>query len=242
VIGNRLAHDYFENDIGINKLLTIEGSAFRVIGIFEDGGSSIYMPLQSAYQVLEDSVKDEYDSIVLIPKDGTDIDELETEITKKLMMSRHVTEKDQDFTIQSSAAFTEMRSDMLGTITGFLTAIAAISLLVGAVGIANTMFTSVLERTKQIGIMKAIGAQNKDVLLMFVLNAGIIGLIGGVIGVLIGWLLSLGMGLAMGMQTIVGVDIIAIALGVSVIVGMIAGIVPAYQGSQLNPVDALRYE
>jgi putative ABC transport system permease protein len=130
----------------------------------------------------------------------------------------------------------------------FLLAIAAVSLIVGAVGVANTMFTSVLEKTKEIGIMKAIGARNKDILLIFLFNAALIGLIGGVLGVLLGMILSGAMQSLLGGtpfargSTLVTMSSIIWALSVSVIVGIVAGIIPAYQGSKLKPVDALRYE
>ena len=110
------------------------------------------------------------------------------------------------------------------------------------------MFTSVLEKTKEIGIMKAIGAKNRDILTMFLLNAGLIGLVGGIIGVVFGIVLSGFMPILMGgmgrlgSQTIVSANSVIMSLSVSIIIGMIAGVVPAYQGSKLKPVDALRYE
>ncbi|MBN2567674.1 ABC transporter permease [Candidatus Woesearchaeota archaeon] len=243
VIGERLATEHFDKPIGINQLLTIEGRSFRVVGILEEGtGSTIHMPISQAYQVLEDSVRGEYDSIIIKVKDGVDVQAFVDKLEKRLMLSRHVTSKDQDFSVSSNIQFASRMSDMTSTMTMFLAGIAAISLLVGAVGIANTMFTSVLEKTKEIGIMKAIGARNRDIMLIFLFNAGSIGLVGGFLGIGLGWIISKGLGAAMEMSTIVSGGIVAIALLVSVGVGIIAGIVPAYQASQLSPVDALRYE
>jgi putative ABC transport system permease protein len=136
--------------------------------------------------------------------------------------------------------------------TLFLTAIAAISLLVGAVGIANTMFTSVLEKTKEIGIMKAIGARNKDILLIFLFNAGLIGFVGGLGGIILGYFGS-GLVSSMGSSgggmtsrmfgaTSVTPELLIGALLFSVIIGMIAGAIPAWNASRMKPVDALRYE
>jgi putative ABC transport system permease protein len=151
----------------------------------------------------------------------------------------------------------------LDTMTLFLAAIAAISLIVGAVGIANTMFTSVLEKTKTIGIMKAIGAKNRDIMYIFLINSGLIGLVGGIGGVIVGaissnLIMSLansssttavaagpGMGRGLGnlfSSSLVTPQLIIIALSFAVILGMIAGAIPAYRASRLNPVDALRYE
>ena len=131
----------------------------------------------------------------------------------------------------------------------FLMAIAAVSLIVGAVGVANTMFTSVLEKTKEIGIMKAIGARNHDILLIFLFNSAFIGLVGGIIGIIFGSFLSLslpsllaGLPFGRGGATLVSLHWIILALLVSMGVGIIAGIVPAFQASKLKPVDALRYE
>lgn len=243
IIGYSLANDYFENEISINSVLTIEGKSFRVIGILEDGTrNSIYMPIDSAYDVIEDSERDEYDTIKMTVDDPDEIENLSYKIETKLMLSRHVTEKDVDFSVSNTAQTSNMRGEMLSTMTSFLTAIAAISLLVGAIGIANTMFTSVLEKTKQIGIMKAIGAKNNDILVIFVLHAALIGLLGGILGVLLGFLCSKLMATVMGVSTIVSVMSIVYSLGVSVAAGILAGLVPAYQASKLKPVDALRYE
>lgn len=248
VIGGRLADGYFDDPIGINKMITIEGSAFRVVGVLDDTSTSVYMPISMAYQILEDSVRDQYDSIIVAVEDEEQIDATIEKIEKKLRMSRHVTEKEQDFTVTSNKAIIETRSEMLSSMSMFLTAIAAVSLLVGAVGIANTMFTSVLEKTKQIGIMKAIGARNRDILVMFLMNAMLIGLIGGILGVLLGMLLSglvptLLSGTPMGRGgSLVTMDSVVLALSVSMAVGIIAGLVPAIKASKLRPVDALRFE
>ena len=250
IIGARLADSYFDKPIGINKMVNIEDKAFRVVGILDDSSTNIIMPLQMAYQVLDEKENGIYDSIVVKIKNEEKLDIVIEKIEHKLMMTRHVTEKDRDFTVSSSKQFQEMRSEMLGSMTLFLTAIAAVSLLVGAVGIANTMFTSVLEKTKEIGIMKAIGARNKDILLIFLLNAGLIGLVGGLIGVVFGVMLSGFAPMLMGSMpmakggsvAVVSMDSVVMALSVAVIIGVISGVVPAYNGSKLKPVDALRYE
>ncbi len=243
VIGYKLANEYFDDKIGINKIIYIEGTAFRVVGILEDGtGNSIYIPINSAYNVLEDSVKGEYDSIVIKIKSDVDPDVFVEELEEKLMISRHVNKDDKDFTVSSNAQMAEMRTEMMGTVTTFLTAIAAISLIVGSVGVANTMFTSVLEKTKQIGIMKAIGAKNSDIMSIFLFNAAIIGVIGGISGLIVGVLVSKLAGLALSIDAVISFGTIALAIGVSIFVGLLAGAIPAYQASQLSPVEALRSE
>lgn len=129
-----------------------------------------------------------------------------------------------------------------------LIGIAAISLVVGAVGIMNSMFTSVLERTKEIGVMKAIGARNSHILLLFLIEAGIIGAVGGTIGLAIGSgiaglinLIAAFAGFAW-LEIRLQLGVVAFALGFSFIIGAVAGLVPALRAARLNPVDALRYE
>ncbi len=248
VIGGKLADTYYDKPVGINKMITIEGTAFRVVGILDGTSTTIYMPINMAYQVLDDKNMDVYDSIIVKVKDENYLDGTVEKIEQKLMMARHVNDKTRDFSVYSNKQSNEMRAEMMSSMSLFLTAIAAVSLLVGAVGIANTMFTSVLEKTKEIGIMKAIGARNTDILLIFLLNAGLIGLVGGLLGVFFGIMLSGIMPSLMGSMpmgrwgTVVTFDTIFVALSVSVSVGIIAGIVPAFQASKLKPVDALRYE
>lgn len=248
VIGGRLASSYFDQPVGINKMVTIEGSAFRVVGILDDQSTNIYMPIQMAYQVIDDKTNDIYDSLVVKIKNEDQLEEVIAKIESKLMIARHVTQKNKDFSISSRKEMQQTRSDTMSAMNTFLLAIAAVSLIVGSVGIANTMFTSVLEKTKEIGIMKAIGARNNDILLIFLFNAAFIGLVGGVIGIILGTILSgflpslVGDLPLMRGTTIVSLNSIIMALSVSVIVGILAGIIPAYQASKLKPVDALRYE
>lgn len=248
VIGGRLAEDYFDKPVGLNQMITIEENVFRVVGVLDDSSTSIYMPIQMAYQVLDDKENDVYDSIVIKIKNEDELEEVMDKIENKLMLIRHVTEKTKDFSLSSSKLMQETRSEMMSSMNNFLVAIAAVSLIVGSVGIANTMFTSVLEKTKEIGIMKAIGARNKDIMNIFLLNSALIGLVGGIIGIIFGIILSGVLPVLMGETgmlrggTFVAIDSIIIALSVSVIIGIASGIVPAYQGSKLKPVDALRYE
>jgi len=248
VIGSRLAESYFDKPVGINQMITIESNAFRVVGILDDSSNSVYMPINMAYQIIEDKEIGVYDSIVIKIKDESTLDATMNKTEEKLMLSRHVTSKDKDFSLVSSKKMQETRTAMMSSMNTFLLAIAAVSLIVGAVGIANTMFTSVLEKTKEIGIMKAIGARNKDIMMIFLLNAALIGLVGGILGIIFGGILSGLLPAIMGdtgmlrSGTIVTMNSVVIALSVSVIIGIVAGIIPAYQASRLKPVDALRYE
>ncbi|MBN2142027.1 ABC transporter permease [Candidatus Woesearchaeota archaeon] len=248
VVGGRLSSQYFGKPLGINQMLTINGNVFRVVGVLDDQSTSIYMPISMAYQVLDDKSVGVYDKITLKVRDEEQLDATINKTENKLRMVRHVTEKTQDFSISSSKQMQQTRSEMMSSMNAFLVAIAAVSLIVGAVGIANTMFTSVLEKTKEIGIMKAVGARNKDIMLIFLLNAVLIGLVGGLLGIAFGIILSASLPALMGEVgmirggTLVTLDSIMLAISVSVIIGMLAGLIPAYQASKLRPVDALRYE
>lgn len=249
VVGGRLASSYFDQPLGINKMVTINGSAFRVVGILDDQTNNVYMPIQMAFQVIPEKTNDIYDTFVVKIKDENELDEVITKIQDKLMTARHVTTKNMDFSVSSRKEMQQARADTMNSMSTFLLAIAAVSLIVGSIGIANTMFTSVLEKTKEIGIMKAIGARNRDILQIFLFNAAFIGLVGGILGIMLGTVLSGfmpalmgGLPMARGGLAIVTFNSIAMALSVSVTVGILAGIIPAYQASKLRPVDALRFE
>jgi len=252
VIGGNLVNS-FDNPITLNSKVNIEGVSFRVVGILEEG-REVYIPINSAREILEDVGDKEFDSILVKIEDIDISNETVTTITKKLMISRGILdEKKQDFTVSSPTSRQETIKETMNTMTLFLGAIAAISLIVGAIGIANTMFTSVLEKTKEIGVMKSIGAKDKDILTIFLLNSGLIGLVGGIGGIILG---VFGSGLIsyfgsstedMGMSrmlsnTAITPELLIFSLLFSVMVGMIAGAIPAYRASRLNPVEALRYE
>jgi putative ABC transport system permease protein len=248
VIGGRLAKSYFDQPLGINKMLTIETSTYRIVGVLDDESTSIYMPIQLATQLIDDAKTGVYDSIIIKVKDEEKLNDTMAKIEERLMMTRHVTVKTKDFSLTSSKAIQATRAEMMSSMNMFLLAIAAVSLIVGAVGIANTMFTSVLEKTKEIGIMKAIGARNQDIMKIFLLNAGLIGLVGGVLGTLFGALLSGFLPSLIGdvgifrSGTTVTMESVIIAMSISILIGILAGVIPAYQASRLKPVDALRYE
>ncbi|MCL0030000.1 FtsX-like permease family protein, partial [Dehalococcoidia bacterium] len=138
--------------------------------------------------------------------------------------------------------------DMVGIVQAFVAGLAAIALLVGGVGVMNTMYTSVLERTREIGVMKAVGAQNRHILLIFLIESSLMGLVGGIIGVVLGLLLSAGTSLVVGhfldfeLLLVISAPLILGTLLFSLLAGAIAGMLPARRASKLRPVEAFRYE
>lgn len=191
VIGSGVASGVYDQDIGVNQVININGKAVRVVGILseegESGDRSIYMPIDGAVTLLDDAEEGVYDSISVKAKNEDLVDNLTEDIVDKLMISRHIVSDDErDFSVTASKSMAESVTEMTSSMTLFLGAIAAVSLLVGAVGIANTMFTSVLEKTREIGTMKAIGAKNRDILMIFLFNSAMVGLVGGVLGDILG--------------------------------------------------------
>ncbi len=265
VISSELAKGTFEKEIRLNQMIPLNGKSYRVVGILaKDGGllggmgglfgSSVYMPYQEVYSLqnneedLSEREQDVYDNIEIKLHDEADYDAALQEIERKLRLARRVTEDKQDFYVSSSKETIESTQKLINGLTSFLAFIAGISLLVGSTGIANTMFTSVLEKTKEIGIMKAIGAKNSDIMMIFLCNAAMISLVGGMIGILLGTaavqliLFFISVKMNVPVEFALSLKGTVIATLVSIAVGLIAGLVPAKNASELKPVDALRYE
>lgn len=260
VIGYGLAHDTFLQPITLNRPITIGGKNFKVVGIFvESGGgfggggdNSVYMPADYARDVITENIsRNTFSSIMIKVADQALVNEITSDIVQKLMASRHVNQRTRDFSVTAFATIQAQITSITQTISLFLAAIAAVSLLVGAVGIANTMFMSVMERTRQIGLLKALGATDNEVLELFLMESGLFGFVGGLIGIIFGMLISImvtSLGLmAIGpgegtMSTVISPQLIIFALVFSILVGIISGVVPARTAARMNPVDALRFE
>jgi putative ABC transport system permease protein len=258
VIGNRVANNMFKEAIMINRQLTINGQTFRVVGILKSVGfvgqedSSIFISIDGARRILTDfSGNNQLSSITVKVSDSSNVQSISADIENRLMISRHVTNQTKDFTVQSAQAIQASVSSIAQTMTLFLGGIAGVSLLVGGIGIANTMFMSVMERTRLIGVLKALGTTNFEVIKLFLTESAIMGLIGGLIGALLGYLLSglisqlgiriMGAG-GGGVTTVVSPQLILFSVGFSVLIGMFSGFLPARSASKLQPVEALRYE
>lgn len=251
VIGYRIANEMYDTQIGLNRVITINGKSVRVVGILASGedDNAVIMPIDAAVELIEDAEPNVYDSIVIKVNDVENVETVVEEVEEKLMLSRHImNEKDRDFSVSDSLSMAQSASEMMSSMSLFLGAIAGVSLMVGSVGIANTMFTSVMEKTREIGTMKAIGARNRDIMMIFLVNSALVGFVGGVLGIV----LSLGLtsllpslGLTMmrsSMGSTLSPELMLLGISIAVFIGIISGVVPAYNASKMRPVDALRYE
>ncbi|HYD03168.1 MAG TPA: ABC transporter permease [Alphaproteobacteria bacterium] len=251
VIGPEFAkEENFGRAIEINDKILINEKQFTVIGILEKGNNPGIS--QAVLMTLEDSRElfDEYEEISMIEvkvEDAREIDDTIANIKKDLRRSRNVREGQEDFIVISTKQYVESFLAIFNVITVLLVGLASISLIVGMVGIANTMYTAVLERTKEIGIMKSIGATNGQVLTIFLIESALIGLIGGLIGVFLGSMMALGAEVAM--AAVFGEGFFQVflpwwltigAVVFSMLVGTLSGVLPAKQASELSPVDAFR--
>lgn len=250
VLGSDFTDDTFDKPIRIGSKLNIQGEDFEVIGILEEGStfqinSVILMPTDDLKSIL--GIDDEIDLIVVQVDNQDEIDEVALSIENKLRKDRKEDLGEETFSVETPLQSVASISTILNIINLIVSGIAAISLLIGGIGIANTMFTSVLERTKEIGIMKAIGAKNKDILSIFLIESTFLGLVGGIIGAILGLALAFGIsslassflgGIDLKVQ--ISIPLIAGSILFSLALGLFFGLVPAYQASRLNPVEALR--
>ncbi len=245
IIGHRIAENTFDKRIFVNSKVKIQDKSFRVVGILKREGGEFDEIISMTGEDIKDlfDIGDTVNAMISRVKEGVDINALVDKVKEDLEDFRNA----EDIEVQTPADVQEQFENILGIVSIVVIGIAAISLVVGGIGIANSMFTSVLERTREIGIMKAIGARNSEVLSIFLGEAAIIGLFGGVVGVILGILISyfikLGASLAgVDINVIYQFKVIIFALLFSMVIGITSGLWPAIQASKQKPVDSLRYE
>ena len=257
VLGPDLAEKLFGRSQGVTgETIRIDGHPFRVIGVLESKGGSAFsneddrgvVPFSTAQQrLLRRSSRENVDMLMVQVISAQAVPEAMEEVSQ-ILRSRHRTEIGaDDFTILSQQDFLDTASTITNVLTIFLGGVAAISLLVGGIGIMNIMLVSVTERTREIGLRKALGARRLDILIQFLTESSVLSLIGGLIGIFLGWALSFGVGRIAAanntpIEPSISLDIVLLATLFSTAVGLFFGIYPANRAANLEPVEALRYE
>jgi len=250
VLGPAASADLFGTSTNpIGQAIRIKNIEFKIIGITKEKGGSgfsnqddmIFIPLTTAQRFLAGSSYVTTISVQAVDQDSMTI--MQEQITA-LLLARHNISDAQlaDFSIMNQADIVASASSITNILTMLLGSIAGISLIVGGIGIMNMMLTTVTERTREIGLRKAIGAKKRDINLQFLAESAMLTLIGGILGILLGWLIALGVAHFASIATNVSFASVALAFGVSAIIGIVFGYYPAQRAANLNPIEALRYE
>jgi putative ABC transport system permease protein len=250
VIGSNFAIDFFDEPLELRDKLLVQGKQFKIVGILKKSGnpqqdSTIILPEGSFREVL--GINSEFDVIPLRVEAGEDVNIVGERVKKALRKSRNVEEGKEDFSVQTPQQVLGILNNILSIIQGVLVGIAGISLFVGGIGIMNTMYTAVLERTKEIGIMKSVGARNSTVMLIFLIESGFLGLFGGLMGIILGFgfsklveVIAFNIFGSFLIKASVNYYLLFGALLFSFLVGSFSGVFPARQAARLKPVEAFR--
>ncbi len=250
VLGPTARDDLFGEDADpVGQKIRINSIIFTVIGVTEAKGGTglnseddlVYVPLYTAQRFLTGN---EYvSSIYVQAQDQDSMSSVEEQITNLLLIRHDIADSaSADFSVLNQADLAETASSSASTFTMLLGAIAGISLIVGGIGIMNMMLTTVTERTREVGLRKAIGAKNRDISLQFLAEATTLTFVGGVVGTIFGWVVSILMTKFGGITTSVSLFSVLLAFGVSASIGIGFGYYPARRAASLNPIEALRYE
>lgn len=250
VLGPTTSTDLFGEDISaIGKTIRISGINFKVVGVTKTKGGSgfnnaddmIYVPISTASKYLTNV--DYVSTISVQAVDSNSLSDVQSQITELLLTRHNIKDASlADFSTMNQADIVATASSVTGTFTILLSAIAGISLLVGGIGIMNMMLTTVTERTREIGLRKAIGAKKHDISTQFLAESVMLTFLGGAIGIAFGWLIAFAVSTFAGISTSVSLFSVILAFGVSTAIGIVFGYYPAKRAAGLNPIEALRYE
>lgn len=248
VLGPIVSQDLFGDSDAVGKTIRINKVNFKVIGVLQSKGTAgffnpddtVFVSLTTMQKIL---TGDDFLSAIAISVDSKDLmPQVQEEVTTALLQKHRVDPQSPDFSIFSQADILGTLTQVTNTFTIFLASIAGISLIVGGIGIMNMMLTTVTERTREIGLRKAIGAKKRDITMQFLTEAVMLTFLGGVVGVALGWIISITVSRFAGIVTQVSLQAVILAFGVSAAIGIIFGYYPARRAASLNPIEALRYE
>ena len=249
-VGKTVVKNLFCDEDPVGAEIRVKNIPFRIIGVLNSKGSGamgndqddmVIIPYTTAMERVEGV--DYLRMIYVVGKDENGIDRLQSDIENLLRVRHGIKDTNlDDFNIQNMNSIMETMEETTGTLTLFLGAVAAISLVVGGIGIMNIMLVSVTERTREIGVRKALGATYSVIVTQFLIEAVVISLMGGIIGIILGIGSSKLIGMASGMSTVISVPTIVMSFAFSMEIGLIFGIYPARKAAKLNPIDALHYE
>lgn len=250
VVGKTVVKNLFGDEDPVGAEIRVKNIPFRIIGVLNSKGSGamgndqddmVIIPYTTAMERVEGV--DYLRMIYVVGKDENGIDRLQSDIENLLRVRHGIKDTNlDDFNIQNMNSIMETMEETTGTLTLFLGAVAAISLVVGGIGIMNIMLVSVTERTREIGVRKALGATYSVIVTQFLIEAVVISLMGGIIGIILGVGSSKLIGMASGMSTVISIPTIVMSFAFSVAIGLVFGIYPARKAAKLNPIDALHYE
>lgn len=250
VVGQTVVKNLFADEDPVGKEIRVKNIPFRVIGVLKSKGNgtmgndqddTVLIPYTTSMERVEGI--DYLRRVYVVAKDDGGIDRLQADIENLLRVRHNIKDTNlDDFNIQNMKSIMETVAQTTGTFTLFLGAVAAISLVVGGIGIMNIMLVSVTERTREIGVRKALGATYSVIVTQFLIEAVVISLMGGFIGIAFGIGASKVIGMVSGMSPIVSVPTIIMSFAFSMAIGLIFGIYPARKAAKLNPIDALHYE
>ena len=250
VVGQTVVKNLFADEDPVGKEIRVKNIPFRIIGVLKSKGNgtmgndqddTVLIPYTTSMERVEGI--DYLRRVYVVAKDDGGIDRLQADIENLLRVRHNIKDTNlDDFNIQNMKSIMETVAQTTGTFTLFLGAVAAISLVVGGIGIMNIMLVSVTERTREIGVRKALGATYSVIVTQFLIEAVVISLMGGFIGIAFGIGASKVIGMVSGMSTVVSVPTIIMSFAFSMAIGLIFGIYPARKAAKLNPIDALHYE